>query len=309
MKRLLSAALAMAWAAVVAAAPLRVAVLDFDDRTGLKPDALLGGEIQTRAIVEKGALLLGEKLVNQPNFVLVDRRDFIAQVEKLQPKDMGDKTPTRPSFIQAAQAIRADAVLRGSLLALSTGKQSVNLGGNQTEMSTLSARVAIEALDARDGAVIAMANGKAEKTFRQTAQVKTVLSENEVLLLVEEAIGKALPSVEKALREKQAAQQERPTVKVSVKTTADPALVEIDGILVGSTPLERFETYKGDHVLSIGKPGYQQITKRILLDKDMMIEAPMLKVQLSADELKEVLEKMRMNVVVGEPALVITPLH
>jgi len=57
--------------------------------------------------------------------------------------------------------------------------------------------------------------------------------------------------------------------------------VEIDGILVGSSPLEGFEVYKGYHVLSIGKPGYQGITKRILMDKDMKIESPMLRVQLS----------------------------
>jgi hypothetical protein len=309
MKKRWLLALFLLSATLCAAQPIRVAVLDFDDQTGQASDPLLGGLVKSGSLAQKGIFLLGQKLLGNDNFVLIDRRDFIDQIEKLKPKDMGEKTPTKPSFIHAAQALKADVVLRGSLLAFSTGKQLVNQGGIQTDFSTLSARVGIEALDARDGTVIAMSNGTAEKSFRQTKEVTTVLSENDALGIIDDAVGKALPAAEKALKALQARDQTRPMVKISVKTSADPALVEIDGILIGSSPLDGFEVYKGDHVLSIGKPGYQGITKRILMDKDMKIESPMLRVQLSADEVKEIMEKMKINVVVGEPAFVITPLN
>ncbi len=86
-------------------------------------------------------------------------------------------------------------------------------------------------------------------------------------------------------------------------------MVEIDGILIGTTPIENFEIYKGDHVLTIGKPGYRDITKRILFESDARVEVPMLRTELTADELKEVLESMRMHVFLGEPGLVIHQLN
>ena len=300
---------ALSLSAVVALAePVRVAVLDFDDKTGLKSDPLLGGAIGPGGIAEKGVYLLADKLLKSDNFALIDRRDLTAQMERLNPKDMGEKSATKPSFIHAAQVLKADVVLRGTLLSFSPRKEMVDQGGYQTDLTILSTRVALEALDAKDGTVVAMANATAEKTFRQTKEVKTVISENDVMALVEEAIAKALPPVEKALQEYQVKQKVRPSVKIAIKTTADPALVEVDGVLIGSSPLENFEVYKGDHVLTIGKPGYQEITKRILLDKDVSIEAPMFRLQLSAEELKEIAEKMQMHIFVGEPALVIRPL-
>ena len=119
--------------------------------------------------------------------------------------------------------------------------------------------------------------------------------------------GVPLPKVSQALIARAKEVQSRPTVKLAVKTDADPALIEIDGVLVGSSPLENFEVYKGDHVITIGKPGYQDITKRILFEKDTSVTAPMFKTQLNADQIKEILEKSRLNGFFGniEPGLII----
>jgi hypothetical protein len=297
------------WAAALAAvaAPLRVAVLDFADRTGQKSDEKLGGAIAPGAMADKGVFLLGKQLAGNPGFVLIDRRDLIAQMEKLRPQDMGRLTPTQPSFLHAAQLLRADAVLRGSLLSLSSSKQKINLGGNASEHNTLTVRAGIEALDAKDGSIIAVADGKGERVIRQTDAVQTEMSEDDVIGLVEEALQSALPAVAQALGARTQEQLARPTVKVAVATDADPALVEVDGVLVGTTPLENFEVYKGDHVMTVGRPGYQDITKRILFEKDTRITVPMFKTELSADQLKEVLEKARLNGFFGnvEPGLII----
>ena len=105
---------------VWAAEPMRVAVMDFDDQTGQRADAKLGGSVAPAALTAKGAFLVGQKLLGQKEFTLIDRRDFIAQMEQEQPTNQGKKTAARPTFIHAAQALRADAVLRGSLMSLST---------------------------------------------------------------------------------------------------------------------------------------------------------------------------------------------
>lgn len=290
---------------VFAEPPLRVAVLEFQDQTGLRSDPRLGGLMERGSLAERGVFMLGKHLVNQDGFVLIDRRDFLNQMEQQQYLDSGRPTPTKPSFLHVAQALRADAVLRGNLISFSPGKRTVNQGGYQTEFATLSVRVALEALDAVDGAVIAVADGAAHTQVRQTATLQTELGEDEILNLLDEAVGKAVPELERTLVARAERQRARPTVNLSVSTTADPALVEVNGILIGTTPIEEFQIYKGDHVLTIGKPGYRDITKRILFETDTRVEVPMLRTELSADELKEVLKSMRMHVFVGEPGLVI----
>lgn len=298
---ILSMGASLAWAD----APVRAVVLEFQDLTGQRSDALLGGAVAPGAMAEKGVFLLGKSLANRPGFVLVDRRDLLDQMDKLSPKDQGEKTPTRPSFIQAAQALRADVVLRGSLMSLSPGKQLINQGGQQVELTTLSVRVALEALDALDGTVIAAQDGVARQSFRQTASLQTALGEDEILSLMEKALNDAVPAIEQGLRERAVAARARPSVKLSITTSADPALIEIDGVLVGSSPLKDFAVYQGDHVLTIGKPGYQQVTKRILLEKDSAIEVPMIREQLTAEELKEIYEKIQLKVIQTEPGLII----
>jgi len=297
------------WCAVAmlaAAQPMRVAVMDFVDQTGQRADAQLGGAVAPGALAAKAVIFLGQQMLGSTNFVLIDRRDFITQLEKEQPTNQGRKTAARPSFIHAAQALRADAVLRGSLLSFGTSKQVVNLGDNRTELNRVALRVSVEALNPVDGAVITMATGAATGQYRQTAQQFTELSEDDALNLLEKAIADAAPKLREALQQAQLAQQSRPRIKLSVKAPgADPALVEVDGMLIGTTPLEGVEIFKGDHVLTVGKAGYRDVSKRILFAKDTAVEVPMMRTELSAEEMKQVLEKARLHIFEGEPGMII----
>jgi hypothetical protein len=298
--------ISLLFVSVCSAEPFKVVLLDCKDETGLKPDAALGGAIAPGAVAKKGVYSFSKQLLKSDSFVLVDRRDFTDEMEKLTPKEKtGGQAPT-PSFIHAAQVLGADAVLRSSLLGFSTGKQTVDQGGYRTEMVTLSLRVVLEALDAVDGTVIGMAEGVAEGQFRQTQNVQTTLSENDVLQLMDQAFSKAVPDLAKALDARKAARAARKVLKLSITSTADPAMVEIDGILVGTTPLKGHEIYEGDHVITVGKPGHQDVTKRIAFKKDTEIQVPMLRTQLTMEELKEVLEKMRFHhISVIEPPVTI----
>ncbi|MFH0908105.1 MAG: PEGA domain-containing protein [bacterium] len=306
MKKSAIIALLLAGLVQVDAAPLRVAVLDFEDATGMKSDDRLGGAIAPGALADKGVYAIGKQLVNKEGFVLIDRRDFLAQMDQIRNLDMDAPTPARPSFLQAAQALRADVVLRGTILSLSTSKQLVNQGGYTADNSVMTLRVSVEALDAKDGTVIAVADGASKFTVRQTEALQTVLSEDDVLGMMDSALAKAIPPLEEALQARVEQLQARPTVKLTVKTTSEPAMVEIDGLLIGSTPIENFELYKGDHILSITKPGYQQITKRVLFEKDTLVEAPMLREDLTAEEKKQVLDGAHIDVIDSSmPGLII----
>ncbi len=294
---------------VSAGAPVSVALLDFTNDTGQRPDALLGGAVNPDALTQKGAPILGRRLLDLPGFRLIDRREFLAQMDKARPTDNNQPTATRPSFLRAAQALNADVVVRGSLQSLSTRKESVNQGGHQAEFTRLALRLALEALDTHDGAVIAIAEGSATESIRQTEAVKTELGEEDLVALLDQAVGAALPRLKDALVQRQAADAGRAKVKLTISSSADPAIVEVDGIMVGTTPIEGLEVYKGDHVLTVGKPGYRDVTKRILFERDSKIEVPLFRAELNAEELKAVMEKMRLSVVVGEPGIVITPLE
>lgn len=288
------------------AAPLRVALLDFESAVSLKPEERIGGAIDMEQLSQKGIYLMGKRLLEDANFVLVDRRDFIREIEKPRLSETGRKMVERPSFIHAAQALRVDVVLRGKLLNFSEGKRLINQGGYKTDFSTLSSRVVLEALDATDGTVISMADGTARKEFRLTEEEQTTLSEDDALNLVEDALASATKEIRRALHDYMTRQENRSKVKITVTSTEDPALVEIDGVLVGSTPLEAFEIYQGDHVLTVGRAGYRDVSKRILFEKDTRIEVPLFRAELTAEETKEILEESRIHAFVGaEPALVI----
>ncbi|MCB1070122.1 MAG: PEGA domain-containing protein [Verrucomicrobia bacterium] len=284
------------------AAPLRVAVLDFEDRTGDSPDARLGGKIDKEALADRGAYLLGKELLGQGDWTLIDRRDFIAQIEA----GRGPYDDKKPSFLRAAQMVNADAVLRGTLMSFSTSRSSVNQGGYKTDLLDLTVRVSVEALDVRDGAILAVVDGKATERFRQTEQMETELGDEDVLALMEKALKPAVSELHATLQQREEALQNRPKVQLTVTSPDGPAMVEIDGVLVGTTPLETMHLYAGDHVLTVGRPGYRDVVKRILIEQDMAIDVPLLKNELDADQIQSVLESSRLNIYQGlEPALLI----
>ena len=304
MKRTMLAAMWAAAGIAGAADPWRVAVLDFEDQTGARADAALGGSTDSKALAQKGVFILGQQLAGKPGYVLIDRRDFLSKIGS----DSAPGAPA-PSFLRAAQALNADVVLRGTLQALSVGKTAVKQGGYNVDFSTLTLRIGLEAIDPVDGAVIAASAGAADTRVRQTENLQTVLGESDILALFEKAVAVAVPGLDQALAKRAAAEKARPVVKLNIKTSADPALVEIDGLLVGTTPLEGYEVYKGDHTLTVGRAGYRDIRKRILLERDSQIEVPMIRTELSAEEIKDVLDKARVNAIIGEPGLTILPLQ
>lgn len=301
---------AMAASLALSVEPMRVALLDFDNQASVSSDAAVVGGVTPKALADKGVFALGALLANDPSYVLIDRRDFIAQIQSLSLTDNDKKTSVKPSFLRAAQAVNADAVLRGNLLSYSPGKEVVNQGGLKTEFQNLTLRVALQALDTHDGTVIAMVEGAASRSFRQSDVHQTVVGEDELVQLLQAALAKAAPAMNAKLQARLAQQNSRPKIKLSVKAgAADPAMVEIDGMLIGTTPLANFQVYAGDHVITIGKAGYQDISKQILLKTDTAIEVPLFRTKLSAEEMKEVLDKARVNVIAGaggaEPAWII----
>ncbi len=84
-------------------------------------------------------------------------------------------------------------------------------------------------------------------------------------------------------------------VKIWVTTSADPAMIELDGILLGTSPIEGAEILRGDHTLTVTRPGYETITKKIMLESNMKITVPMISNQLNAEERKEALSNMNLH--------------
>ena len=301
----------MVCAAVVYAAPVRVALMDFTDQSGGSTDALLGGKVNTALMADKGVFALSKAMLGKGDFVLIDRRDFMAQMQKMGATDEGKPTDIKPSYIQAAQALRADAVLRGMLQSFSVGKEKINQGGYQADFVTVTVRVMVEAVDAVDGTILAMAEGVAKDKLRQTANQQTELGEDEMLQMMQTAINNAVPELLQALTARMEQNAAREKVMLAVSASENPAMVEIDGILVGTTPFDSLEVYKGDHVLSVTRPGYMSITKRLVLDGNTKIDVPMLRTDLTAEERKQILEGSDMRVYLnegGKPDLVVQTL-
>lgn len=302
----------LACVSVCQAAPMRLALMDFTDASGGSADTFLGGDVDSEQLASKGAFAMSRALLGKGDYVLIDRRDFINQLQKMQGSLEARDSDIRPSFIQAAQALRADAVLRGTLLSFSVGKQMISQGGQNVEFANVSVRVGIDAVDAVDGSVIAAVEGVAQERFRQTDMMRTVLGGDEVHQMLTAAISRATPELISMLNARMASGDLRETVFLSVDTTADPSMVEIDGILVGTTPVQDLSVYKGDHVLTISRPGYQPVTKRLVLEGNTKISAPMLRTDLTVEERVKVLEGADMRYYItegGKPDMVIQVLE
>ncbi len=289
------------------ARPLRVIMLDFTDETGGIADTALTGPLNSRAFTEKGVYFLQQSLLASPGFTLIDRRDFVRQIEQLQLRDGSDPlpntlfatrerpTPLGPTFFNAARSLDGDALIRGSLLALSTSKQKVNQGGHQAEFTTLNLRVMLQAMDTVNGDVIALEEGKASRKFRQTGSLQTEIGEDDLLQLYQQAIVAGIPALEKELNNR-LNNGKKSRVKVWIQTSADPAMVEMDGILLGTSPVEGVELIPGDHTLTVTRPGFETITKKIILEGNMKITVPMISNQLSAQERKEAVSNMNLRI-------------
>ena len=289
------------------AEPVRVVLLAFADETGMTSDEALGGTIDTKALAAKGIYLTSQRMLAKADFSIVDRRDFLVQMKKIKQNDEGAPTSTRPSQLDAARALNADVLLRGSLISFSTGKEKIDQGGYQADFSKVSLSVALQAQDVIDGAVIASSVASAKQSFRQTAARKRVLNEDDILGLMGIALDQAISQVTADINKKMAVLQSRKKVTLSVTSTDDPAMVEIDGVLVGTTPIHDLKVYLGDHVFHISRPGYESITKRISLSKSAKIMVPMLRTDLTAEEKKQILESadLRAYILDGKPDLVI----
>ena len=289
----------------LAAAPLRVALLDTEDLTGQKPDPMLG-DLQIGAVAQKGATLIGKFIANSKTFDVIDRRDFTSRIERIR-SGQQERLPDNATPLQAARALRADAVMKSALLNLSVERRAISQGGYNVELKYLTLRVMVEVLDTTDGAIMGMGEGSAGLDFRMTPNDTTTLGEDALLSLFESAVAKAIPELESAIQKRIEKNAERGHVALTVKTLADPAMVEIDGMLMGTTPLDKADIYAGDHIISITKPGYQTVSKRILVQKDMSLTVPMLRNELTMEEVKEISKDMSLNrIAVMQPAWIMT---
>jgi hypothetical protein len=303
--RLLIPALLALFTLASTAAPLRIALLEFTDETGARPEASVIGPVNTATLAAKGIDLTAKQLMEQKGFILIDRRDFIEKLQKSTPRELLEGQP-RPAYIQAAQLLGASSILRGSLSSFSTRKELYNLEGSKIEMTKLSLRVTLRALDVVDGAVISIAEGVAGQSFRQTASMQTQLGEEDILKLMEDAINQAVPKLAAALL-RHGETEQRPKTRLSIDSTDNPALVEIDGVLVGVTPLPGLEVYQGDHTLTVSRPGYTTMSKRILMNNKLQINVPMLRTDLTVEERVRILDKAQLKVYLtnGKPDILV----
>lgn len=293
MKSLMTGLLMMCGALVFGETP-RIAVLDFVNEATLPPDTTLAGGVHPADLARKGAYELTAQLVKNDAYNVVDRRDITSKL-----KD-GEAAP---SFIHAAQTLRADAVLRGVLLSFSTERNSYTRGERAVDLLELSVTVMVQALDAIDGTVLAASRGSASSEFRRTANTETQLGETALMELLGDALESAVKDIDKDLSKRLKSRAERERVDISIASTEDPAIVEIDGVVVGSTPLEGLQVYKGDHTLVISRPGYVTMRKRLALDGPLKLTAPMLRTEITAEERLKILSgaEMKMFLTNGQP--------
>ena len=99
-------------AITVNASPMRVVLLDCIDESGERSKSVTLGTITAGHLAEKGAYMIGKELVKHDSFVMIDRRNFTSRLNVLGKKGDAKSRKGNGMYLQAAQALKADAVLR-----------------------------------------------------------------------------------------------------------------------------------------------------------------------------------------------------
>ncbi len=284
------------------AAPLRVAVLDGIDETAGRSEESKYIQTPADSFSKKAYYLLASQMTTDVDMSVIDRRDLLGQIQKSEK----DGSAGGASVLRAAQMLNADIMVKPVLLVFAVSKEIIDINNQTTENINMQMKISIQALSPVDGSVVAMAEGGAKTSLRQTASVKKTMGDAEATQMIEESMKEAVPALLQKIKANQVAVAQKPVKKMTITTESDPALVEIDGLLVGSTPLKDYEVYEGDHAITVSKPGHRGLSKKINITKNVSIHIPMLRTELTAEEIRDLMSKAKVNIYSGiEPALII----
>ena len=192
---------------------MRVALTDFTVLAARGADAKTVGSLEPDHLAAQGAFALGQVLLEEGGFELVDRRELLDQL---------NAEPALSTLLRSAQQLNADILLEGSIQSFSTRTESINQGGHAVEFQELQMRVGLEARDTVNGAVIAMSSGSGVVKIRQTANQQLQYGEGDILDLQEKAVREAVPGLVKSIQQHRDRLARRQSAQASLNAIPAP---------------------------------------------------------------------------------------
>lgn len=229
--------------ALAGAEPRRVAVVDFDDRTG---QGLAG-------IGDTAGEILGISLAKSGLFEVVERAklDRIMEEHALSVSGLVD---SEKNMLALGKLLNANSIITGSVLEFSKRVQTITAYNVTTTKAVFHLEVSVKELEINTAKICFADIFDADHEVLVTGNTSLTMTEitRQLLKLALAKAAEAMVAAEKVRNQPVATEAE---VMVAFGSDPDGCDVVIDGIYVGATPLD-VPVKEGVHLIKISRSGY-----------------------------------------------------
>lgn len=178
------------------------------------------------------------------------------------------------SALRTAQLMGADVLVFASLVSLGENKTSVQAYGMTQQQTVTTLRLALRVLDGGAGAQLYGDTIAVSEKIAQNANLQ-VQADDLVNTLLDRGAVELAGRVRGSVAKIEAAKPAAPALaNVTVKSTAEGAAVEVDGVVVGTAP-GTFQIRPGVHEVRVTKEGFATWEKSVAFVDGQTLDVPM----------------------------------
>ena len=220
-------------------------------------------------IEEIACELLGVSLANTGEYVVVER-ERIAQIMSEQNLYLTGRFELESVGTQLGQLMSADLLAAGSILSCDSYEETTINWGVKTTIKTVQMLVSIKVWDVAQGSVYWAGTEEAEGVTVKIAWVTTI-REGEPAKVLESICSSAATKIADC---EKAVQPGVPsvTITVPIQTTPPGADIEVDGLYVGTTPLQYPLNEAQIYRVRLSYAGYEVWEKQVSVHGELVID-------------------------------------
>ena len=177
------------------------------------------------------------------------------------------------SALRIAQLMEADYLVFASLVSLGENKVNVQAYGMAQQAKTATLRLALRVLEGDRGAQIYGDVVAVSEKILETANLQ-VDAGDQLNALLDRGAGELAGRVRGSVAKIEAAKPAAALASVTVRTPAEGAAVEVDGVVVGTAP-GTFQIRPGVHEVRVTKEGYATWEKSVAFADGQVLDVPM----------------------------------
>ena len=280
MKRVLAVAMGLAVMAVAAQAAPRAALF-VQNRAGAQLEGQLDAfnDLASTRLADAGFEVIRYQDVldrfteSRAAEAAQELRQGVEALQTAKSEGTVDGPAQEASALRIAQLMEADYLVFASLVSLGENKVNVQAYGMAQQAKTATLRLALRVLEGDRGAQIYGDVVAVSEKILETANLQ-VAAGDQLNTLLDRGAGELAGRVRGSVAKIEAAKPAAALASVTVRTPAEGAAVEVDGVVVGTAP-GTFQIRPGVHEVRVTKEGYATWEKSVAFADGQVLDVPM----------------------------------